>query len=72
MAQLYCICVLWNTLDSNEIVSINLNWDHVKDDYPQMIWIKYEAFNENQTYIDDLVRMGIDNDCQVKENKKFV
>lgn len=72
MAQLYCICVVWNTLDANEIVSINLNWNHVKDDYPQMIWIKYEAFNENQTNIDDLVRMGIDNDCQVKENTKFI
>lgn len=66
MAQLYCICVLWNTLDTNEIVSINLNWNHVKEDYPQMIWIKYE-FNENQSNIDDLVRMGIDNGCQVKE-----
>lgn len=59
-------------MDVNEMVGINLNWNHAKDNYPQLIWLKYEAFGSNQTNIDDLIRMGIDNDCQVNDELKFV
>lgn len=72
LAQLYCICVVWNTLDGSEIVRMDLHWNHVEQDYPQMIWLKYEAYAENQTDIDDLVRLGIDSDCQVKGNTKLI
>lgn len=66
MARFYCICVFWNTSDADQSVSISLDWNHTEGIYPQMIWLKYEAINVNQTNIDDLVRLGIDNNCQVK------
>lgn len=34
-----------------------------------MIWLKYDAFYGNQTNTDDLIRMGIDNSCQVNRKR---
>lgn len=63
LAQLYCICVLWNNLDSIQIADIHFDWDPMAERYPQMIWLKYDALSENET--DFLVRMGVDHSCQV-------
>lgn len=64
LAQLYCICILWNNLDSNQIADIHLDQNSMNENVPRMIWLQYEIPNGNQT--DELVRMGIDNGCQVK------
>lgn len=65
LVEIYCICVFWNSLDDHRILSINFNWNNTQENYTQMIWLKYDAFEGNQTNIDDLVRMGIDKSCQV-------
>lgn len=72
LAQLYCVCVVWNNLETNQVVDINFDWIHVEENYPQMIWLKYDAFEVNRTNIDNLIRMGIDNGCQVQLNKKII
>lgn len=54
---------MWNTFDVGEMISIDFNRNYLGENYPQMIWLKYEA--ENQTSIDHLVQTGIDNGCQV-------
>lgn len=56
-------------MDINEIIDIDFQMTNMEQNYPNWIQLKYEAFSENQTNIDDLVRLGIDNGCQVKENK---
>lgn len=66
LSKLYCDCVVWNNLDGIHDVNIEFDWIHLEKNYPQMIWLKYDALNENQTNVDDLIRMGIDNGCQVK------
>lgn len=72
MSHLYCVCVVWNTLDTNQVVDINFNWIHAEENYPRMIWLKHEAFESDKTNIDDLIRLGLDNGCQVrKKNEKY-
>lgn len=56
-------------MDSNQIVDIDFEMMDTEQNYPNWIQLKYEAFSRNQTNIDDLVRLGIDSGCQVKENK---
>lgn len=70
LANLYCVCVIWNTLDANQFVAINFDWIRMEENYPQMIWLKYETIQGNRKKVDDLVRLGIDSGCQVKENTK--
>lgn len=53
-------------------MDINFDWMQVEENYPQMIRLKYDAFEGNQTNIDDLIRMGIDNGCQVKWNINII
>lgn len=65
LAELYCVCVVWNTLDTDQITDINFDSMHVEEQYPKMIWLKYDADEGNQTNIDGLVRLGIDIGCQV-------
>lgn len=72
LAQLYCVCVVWNNLDPNQIVNIKIDFMQMVENYPQTMWLKYEAFKGNQTNIDDLIRMGIDNDCQVNRANLWV
>nr|QGW45449.1 ionotropic receptor 41a [Bradysia odoriphaga] len=62
--QLYCVCVVSNTLDANHMIEINFNWIHEGEKYPQMIWLKYDAQESNQSNVDDLIRMSIDSGCQ--------
>lgn len=69
LAQLYCICIVWNTMDTNQIIDIDFEMMDMEQNYPKWMYLKYETFKGNQTNIDDLVRLGIDNGCQVKENK---
>lgn len=57
-------------MDTSQITEINFDMMDIEQNYPNWIQLKYEAFNGNQTNIDDLVRLGIDNECQVKENKQ--
>lgn len=68
LAQFYCVCIVSNALDTNQVTDINLNWNSVEADLPLLIWLKYDAlrYDNNQTNVDDLVRIGIDNGCQVK------
>lgn len=65
LARLYCICLVSNNLDPTEMVDIDFEWMHAQQNFPQLIQLKYEAFRGNQNNIDDLVRLGIDNGCQV-------
>lgn len=66
------MCIVWNTLDTKQIVELNIDRMHVDENYPRTIWLKYEAFKSNQTNIDDLIRMGINNDCQVNRANLLV
>lgn len=68
LARLYCICIVWNNMDSNQIIDMDFEMMGLEQNYPNWVQLKYEAFGRNQTNIDDLVRLGIDNGCQVKEN----
>lgn len=55
-------------MDSNQIIDMDFEMKGLEQNYPNWVQLKYEAFGRNQTNIDDLVRLGIDNGCQVKEN----
>lgn len=70
LARLYCICIVWNNSDTNQIIDIDFDGLRVQQNFPTWIQLKY-AFDENRTNVDDLVRLGIDNGCQVKENMKI-
>lgn len=59
-------------MDSNQIIDIDFELVYTEQNYPNWMQLKYEAFGANQTNIDDLVRFGIDNGCQVKENMLFI
>lgn len=73
LARLYCICLVSSNLDTNQIDDVDFEWMHAQHNFPQWIQMKYEILRKNQTNIDDLVRSGIDNDCQVKkQNEPFV
>lgn len=69
LARLYCVCIVWNSMDTNQIIHIDFEMMDTGQNYPKWMQLKYEALSENQTNIDDLVRLGIDNGCQVKENE---
>lgn len=56
-------------MDTNQIIDIDFEMMDMGQNYPKWMQLKYEALSENQTNIDDLVRLGIDNGCQVKENE---
>lgn len=71
LAQLYCVCIVWNSLDTNQLTNIDSNQIDDEQNYPRLIWLKYEAVYSTQSIVDDLVRLGIDSGCQVKENMKF-
>ncbi|XP_037028978.1 uncharacterized protein LOC119069082 isoform X2 [Bradysia coprophila] len=58
---MYCICILWTNFDVNQIDGINFEADA---NYPNMIWMKYEASTKNRTNVDQFVRIGIENYCQ--------
>lgn len=63
LAQLYCICVLWTNMDIDQIQNVHLLSNNGKGsnvEPPVLIWLKYE----NETNVNDLVRMGIDSGCQ--------
>lgn len=47
------------------MAEINFKWTHDEENYPPMIWLKYDSIEINQSNVDDLIRMGIDNGCQV-------
>lgn len=60
---MFSICMIWTNLDANQIGGINFE---ANANYPRMIWMKYETKNDlNRTNIDDFVRIGIENYCQV-------
>lgn len=66
LTQLYCVCVVWNNLDANQFVDINSDWSYGGENYPAMIWLKYEKTMSDQTNITDLIQSGIENGCQVR------
>lgn len=66
LARLYCVCVIWNSLDTNQIADINFDWSYGGENNPTMIWLRYEKTMSDQTNIDDLIQSSIENGCQVR------
>ena len=57
-----------NSMDTNQIIDIDFEMMDMEQNYSKWMHSKYETFNGNQTNVVNLIRLGIENGCQVKEN----